>query len=144
MIIQGETAEYVLAEPAPVMGVVVRLSPPDRRTPIDIARGKCPAGGGCACCPNNFVKKRRHDSDSCALQHPEQDKRCSPPWPERIPACAERKTLPQDGPIAPAGFWTPISACCIECGRVTARRWTDPEGRVLPWCAGQMPDPEAK
>ena len=41
----------------------------------------------------------------------------------------ERATEPQDnGRIA----------CCVECGRVTARRWTDPEGRLLPWCAGQQ------
>jgi hypothetical protein len=44
-----------------------------------------------------------------------------------IHPCPERETLPaKAGPMA----------CCVECGRVTARRWTDPDGRDIAFCAG--------
>ena len=66
------------------------------------------------------------------------------PVPENIPACPERDEMPQDAPPAPEGFRTPGWKCCVECGRITARRWTDPERGPLPWCAGRFPDPEEK
>lgn len=47
--------------------------------------------------------------------------------------CRERFALDQN---TPAGM-RPCQACCIRCGRVTARR--DPDG--MPWCGGELPTP---
>ena len=118
--------------------VVRRLSPPDRRAPVDIARRMCPQGDSCYCCPAAAFKGHKN----CPKDHPPEDRKCRQPYPARIPPCPERQTLPQEAPTAPAGFRTPHMSCCIDCGRITARRWTDPENRVLPWCAGRFPKPE--
>lgn len=53
------------------------------------------------------------------------------PIPAGLPPCRERYALDQR---TPAGM-TPCGACCIACGRVTARR--DPDG--MPWCGGNPP-----
>ena len=50
---------------------------------------------------------------------------------EGIPPCKERYALDQH---TPDGI-TPRGACCIRCGRVTARR--DPDG--MPSCGGTPP-----
>ena len=50
---------------------------------------------------------------------------------EGIPPCKERFALNQ---ATPPGM-TPRGACCIHCGRVTARR--DEDG--WPWCGGELP-----
>lgn len=117
--------------------MVRRLAPPDRRAPVQVARRGCPQGASCYCCPG--AAKRAHRN--CPLDHPVQDRACSQPMPERIPACRERTTLTQTPPTPPIGCREPHISCCVECGRVTARRWTDPEGRELPWCAGLFPNP---
>lgn len=114
-----------------------RTQPPDRRKPIPVARGECPAKQLCGCCHGVTGKGHplRKDKKTerlyrvhCPLPHPGEDKpACLLPIPREIGPCAERDTLPDKvGPLA----------CCVECGRVTARRWTDPFGRALPWCAG--------
>lgn len=124
--------------------MTARSCPPDRRTPVPIARGQCPAKQLCGCCHGVTGKghplikdkktgrlKRQH----CPLPHPGEDKpACRPPVQRDIPPCPERDTLP-----AAAG---PLAAC-VECGRVTARRWTDPFGRQLAWCAGRQTAEEA-
>ncbi len=109
-----------------------RTHPPDRRAPVPVARGECPAKQLCGCCPDGHPLRKdkagRLKRVYCPLPHPGEDKpACRPPVPREIPPCPERDTLPaKAGPIA----------CCVECGRVTSRRWTDPFGRDLPWCAG--------
>lgn len=50
---------------------------------------------------------------------------------EGIPPCRERYALDQRTPDG----MTPCGACCIHCGRVTARR--DQDG--MPSCAGSLP-----
>lgn len=110
---------------------VRRLAPPDRRAPVDITYGHCPQGASCGCCPAAVTKRHRN----CNLPHPPNNRACIQPTPEQIFPCPERKTMPQEPPYGLRGHM----ACCVECGRITARRWTDPESRVLPWCAGQLP-----
>lgn len=51
-----------------------------------------------------------------------------------VAPCPEYYVLDQR---TPAGM-TPCGACCIACGRVTARR--DPDG--MPWCGGNPPTTE--
>lgn len=55
---------------------------------------------------------------------------CRLPYPTSIPPCPERTFLPQ------AEGW---QACCVDCGMVTARKWVDPDGDLLPWCGGDHP-----
>jgi hypothetical protein len=92
--------------------------------------------GGCACCP----ARHRRDGDGCSRPHPPVDRDCHLPYPAAITACPERATLQQTGPASA----TPTGAACVECSRVTSRRWTDPAGRSLPWCAGELPAPTPK
>lgn len=138
----------VNAKPATVR----RLMPRDRRAPVDITRGSCPAADGCLCCPNATQRWHRNSNRTCDQRHPPDDRKCSPPYPANISACPERperaapgqEGLTQDPPPAPDGFRPPHYSCCVECGRITARRWTDTNGRRLPWCAGTFPDPEPR
>lgn len=58
------------------------------------------------------------------------------PIPDGGLPCRERFALDQS---TPAGM-RPCQACCVRCGRVTARR--DAEG--LPWCGGNPPTPAAE
>jgi hypothetical protein len=119
---------------------VRRTAPPDRRAPRQIARGGCPIGN-CFCCPS--WKSRGSSHDECSKPHPPRDKTCSPPYPKNIPECPERKGeqfLPYP---PPPGFRNPPTPCCIECGRITHREWTNPQGQVLPWCGGEMTKPNA-
>ena len=117
-----------------------RLAPRDRRTPVFVARDTCPLGESCVCCP----KMQRHGrgAHDCREAHPPQDRECSPPFPAKIPPCPERDALEQKPPASGHAQQTAHYSCCVDCGRVTARRWTDPFGRVLPWCAGRFPEPD--
>ena len=127
------------------MTTVRRLSPPDRRAPVLVARGQCPVGESCFCCPNfnpaRFSLTRKPPPGTCPSPHPPEDRKCVLPYPDKISACPEQATMPQEAPVPRPGWRRPRETCCVECGRVTARRWTDREGRVLPWCAGLFPDP---
>jgi hypothetical protein len=117
---------------------VRRLAPTDRRTPVEVRVRACPLDRGCVCCPGFLVGKGYKRHDNCNLDHPASDRRCSPPYPRNLPPCPERDTLSQD---PPSGYRPPHHEVCVDCGRVTARRWTDPEGRELAWCAGSFPYP---
>jgi hypothetical protein len=121
---------------------VRRFAPPDRRTPIKVGVRACPLGRGCYCCPVYTSKFRGALNEKCDRDHPAADRLCSPPYPDRPPACPERQTLPQNPHPAVGGWRPPPIECCIECGRVTGRRWTRPtDGAVLAWCAGLLPQP---
>ncbi len=118
-----------------------RVAPPDRRTPVEVAAGKCPVGMSCGCCMGpagfgHFIPgedgKPGKQITNCQMTHPATTRMCRPPVPSAIPPCPERQTLDQAPPGPPRG------ATCVECGRVTSRRWTDPEGRALPWCGGAI------
>lgn len=123
---------WVVPEPEPVPPP--RTAPPDRRAEVPVARGKCPMGSGCGCCTGSTnVSHGRAGKATCRRPHPETDRMCRLPCPADIPPCAERTEQPQNA----AGLH---AACCVECGRITARRWSDPEGRSLAWCAGTMPE----
>ncbi len=110
-----------------------RTAPPDRRAPTAVAEGGCPLGSSCRCCDRS-TKHRQDNRHRCPLPHPNSARDCQLPYPKDIAPCQERDTLPQAAP----GLH---QACCVECGRVTARRWTDPQSRTLAWCAGTMPEP---
>lgn len=122
---------------------VRRLRPPDRRSPVKVAVRACTLGRGCVCCPGLLIGKGRQKHENCNLDHPAASRLCSPPYPERVRACPERDdpAFPQDPLPATDNFTPPTWACCVECGRITARRWTDPAGDLLPWCAGKLPAP---
>jgi hypothetical protein len=125
------------------LATVRRLAPPDRRSPIKVGVRACALGPGCVCCPGYLIGKGYKRHANCRLDHPAEDRLCSPPYPENISACPERERteFPQAPLPAAEGFTPPGLACCVECGRVTGRRWTDPDGRLLPWCAGKLPAP---
>ncbi len=116
-------------------GGVWRLDPPDRRTPIFVAAGACKLGQGCVCCPKYTGRRGQQE---CSHRHPLTDRRCSPPIPERIPACPEQQTRNQVPPTV-KGRKAPRMQCCVECGRITGRMWTrvDPP---QPWCGGKFID----
>jgi hypothetical protein len=116
-----------------------REAPTDRRTPITIARGTCPVGQSCYCCPEARTPGHGKTQRGCPQQHPVSDRVCSPPIPKSLPPCPERGPLPIDPPAPPEGMRPLHFEMCSDCGRVTARRWTDPAGRVLAWCAGDFP-----
>lgn len=121
---------------------VRRLRPPDRRAPIKVAARSCTLGRGCLCCPAYTSKYRGQGNDKCQLDHPAEPRVCIPPVPERISPCKERDYWSQDPLPAVTGWTPPHHECCVECGRVTARRWTRPEdGVLLAWCAGQQVEP---
>jgi hypothetical protein len=121
---------------------VRRLAPPDRRSPVKVGVRACPLGRGCYCCPAYTSRFRGMENAKCELDHPATDRLCIPPYPERIPACPERQGWPQDPQSDVDGWRAPRHECCVECGRITARRWTRPaDGAVLPWCAGVLPEP---
>jgi hypothetical protein len=130
-------AEHEVVGQEPVL--VRRSAPTDRRTPYRIERGMCPARETCYCCPSAGEKGHGRTSGACKERHPAQARECSPPFPTVIPPCPERKVLPQDPPPGPR---PPHYSCCIDCGRITARRWTRPDGTVSPWCNGEFPDQE--
>lgn len=113
---------------------VRRLAPPDRRTPRTIYRDTCPVGGSCYCCPLAVEKwhGNARSGRSCDGMHPPQDRVCSPPYPANIPPCPERLTLNQHAPHL-------RYEVCIDCGRITARRYQHPQYGTVPWCAGQFP-----
>lgn len=120
---------------------LVRNAPPDRRAPVEVRRGTCAQGESCFCC---LIAASPRGHRNCHREHPAQDRMCNPPYPSVIPPCKERQTLPQVAPEPPPGFYKPNQACCVECGRATARRWTGPNDRPAPWCAGTFPDPRKK
>jgi hypothetical protein len=121
---------------------VRRQRPPDRRAPIKVAQRTCPLGRGCVCCPAYTSKFRGQANEKCQLDHPAADRLCIPPIAERISACRERAFWSQDPLPAVPGWRPPHRECCVECGRITARRWTRPEdGFVMPWCAGEQVEP---
>jgi hypothetical protein len=125
------TAARPAAAPKP------RTAPPDRRAAVLVPRGRCPMGASCGCCPAATESAHSRGSQRCGQSHPGTDRVCSLPCPAEIPPCTERDTLPA------AATTLPI-ACCVECGRVTARRWTDPAtSTILPWCAGAVPEAAA-
>lgn len=93
-------------------------------------------GSSCGCCPSSPESSHGRGKQPCRQPHPPADRMCSLPCPTDIPACAERATIPQHAGALPV-------ACCVECGRVTARRWIDPDNRTLAWCAGTLPEPTA-
>ncbi len=124
----SETARRTAPDPR-------RLAPPDRRSPVPVDLGGCPAGSACGCCPGRKNKgHERGKYERCPLPHPGQDTLCRQPYPAEIAPCPEREDLRQHQPHRANG------AACVECGRVTSRRWTDPDGAVLPWCSGVFPD----
>lgn len=129
--------EELLAEVATVR----RLAPPDLRGHIKVGVRACPLGRGCVCCPGYLIGRGQGRHKNCNLDHPAQDRLCSPPYPERIRPCPERSSLPQSPRPATDGFQPPGYGCCVECGRVTGRRWTDGDGDQVPWCGGQRPAP---
>lgn len=120
----------------------MRLSPTDRRSPRNINRGGCPIGQGCYCCP--LAGERWHSNlrsnRTCDRIHPPDETVCSPPYPPKIPECPERATLPAEPPAPPPGHRPLRFAVCVDCGRITARRWSAPSGVVVAWCAGTFPD----
>lgn len=118
---------------------VRRLAPPDRRAPIKVLKRACALGRGCACCPKFSLRKGVNDK--CHLDHPAIDRLCSPPWPANLAPCPEWTAWPQDPLPAVDGWRPPPIELCVECGRITGRRWTHPDGLVLPWCAGDLPEP---
>jgi hypothetical protein len=120
---------------------VRRLAPTDRRSPRLVAVGQCPGKENCYCCVAAAVRGHGKRDGQCPHLHPGQDRKCSPPYPSNVWPCPERKTLPQDPPTPPPGFRPPRYEMCIDCGRITTRRWTDPDGRELAWCAGTFPPP---
>lgn len=122
---------------------VRRLRPRDRRSPVKVGVRACPMGPGCVCCPGFLIGKGSQRHANCKRDHPAEDRLCSPPWPANIPPCPERDALPQDPMPATDGFTPPLWKCCIECGRVTTRRWTDDDGDDLPWCGGRRPGEES-
>lgn len=113
-----------------------RTAPPDRRAPVLVRQGRCPMGASCGCCINSTENSHGRGKQTCRQPHPAADRKCSLPYPSEIQPCAERTTTPQHAGALPI-------ACCIECGRVTARRWTDGDGRVMAWCAGDLPETTA-
>jgi hypothetical protein len=122
---------------------VRRLAPPDRRAPITVTRDMCTLGLACNCCPLTTQKwhgNPRYKQD-CTLMHPPADRLCSPPRPKAIAPCPEREALVQDPPRPTAGHRPLLFSACVDCGRITARRWTHPDGQILPWCAGLFPKP---
>ncbi len=59
---------------------------------------------------------------------------CRPPYPAVIAPCPE--WFPPTGADHSGGL-------CVDCGRVTSRRWRHPDGDLLPWCAGtSRPGPD--
>lgn len=141
------TGHPLQTQPEDVDAPARRLAPPDRRKPVHIPRSGCPMGASCGCCPGpaglgHYTPGENGGSGkqitNCRMPHPGQDRQCKPPYPSNIPACREQQTLPQfQPPPAP-----PAGAACVECGRMTGRRYTDPEDRPLPWCGGLFPDPK--
>jgi hypothetical protein len=123
---------------------VRRLRPTDRRSPRGIPPGQCPGGERCYCCPKSTVRGHGRRDGDCPLRHPEVERLCSPPYPSNVWPCPERRALPQDPPHALTGRDTPRYEVCVECGRITTRRWTNPDGVELAWCAGTMPPPEPR
>lgn len=121
---------------APELAIARRTAPPDRRVATFVSRGACPMAGMCACCP----ARHRREGEGCRRPHPPVDRDCHLPYPPAITACPERDTLTQSTPAETV----PTGAACVECSRVTSRRWTDPAGRSLPWCAGDLPTPTPK
>ncbi len=126
-----------------VMGdaVLRRFRPADRRSPTKVGRNGCPLWSGCYCCPQAVEKWHGHPASkrSCDREHPPDDRMCSLPYPQNIPPCPERVTLP--GPPDPPAGHRPLRwQVCVDCGRITSRRWTDPQtGQPLAWCAGTFP-----
>ncbi len=121
-----------------------RFRPTDRRSPTKVGRNGCPLGAGCYCCPLTVEKWHRNPASNrtCDREHPPADRMCRLPYPKPIPACPERATLPEPPP-PPAGCRPYRYEVCVDCGRITPYRWTDPQtGQVLAWCAGLLPSPD--
>ncbi len=113
-----------------------RAAPPNRRAPVLVRQGRCPMGASCGCCPHATDKTHSRGKQPCPELHPPTDRECRLPYPAEIPPCTERATTTQHAGTLPA-------ACCIECGRITARRWTDNNGRTTAWCGGNLPETTA-
>lgn len=117
---------------------VRRVAPPDRRSPRPVTAGSCPMGDSCYCCPLGGERwhSRSNSQRTCERRHPGEDRMCSPGYPKHVNRCPENEASnPSEVPAGPRT--TRPYACCIECGRITAHRWTDPQdGKLLPWCAG--------
>ncbi len=109
---------------------VRRLAPTDRRSPRTIEVGRCPGKESCYCCLAAGVRGHGKRDGQCPHPHPNEERKCNPPYPSNVWPCPERKTLSQEP--RPGGRWE----VCVDCGRVTGRRWTDPHGRVMAWCGG--------
>lgn len=90
-------------------------------------------GSSCGCCTSSTDSTHGRGKQPCRQPHPATDRECRLPYPADIQPCPERTTTPQSAGTLPI-------ACCIECGRVTARRWTSPDSHTMAWCAGDIPE----
>lgn len=125
-----------------------RPHPPDRRAPVPVKAGQCPARRMCGCCVGPFgfghfnpnePDPRKRPIRNCPMTHPATDRRCKLPYPSEYPPCPERAYWSQDS--QPGQVFTDRS--CVECGLGTARAYTGDalpwaEGQALPWCGGVL------